>query len=169
MLLAETTTNYVIYGMAILSLTYIVVRPMMRRRKDPLESPFSLSLSQQRAVERQMNSALVELADMARQITAQLDARSAKLSALLDDADRKIEQLTRLSQQASASPPGLGSIASAPTDEIKPGQPPAELEDARHREVYDLADQGLAPPEIAGRLGRPRGEIELILALRRRK
>ena len=37
---------------------------------------------------------------------------------------------------------------------------------ARHAEVYDLADRGRTPPQIAQQLKRPSGEIELILALR---
>ncbi|MFI5381321.1 MAG: hypothetical protein ACHRHE_18645 [Tepidisphaerales bacterium] len=167
MVLADTnTTNYVVYGMAILALTYIVVRPLMRRRKDPLESPMNLSLAQQRSVERQMNSALVELAEMARQITAQLDTRAAKLSALLDDADRKIDQLKRLSQQPAMT--GHGDPAATPVEDAQPQLRLGEPEDARHREVYDLADEGLSPLDIATKLNRPRGEIELILALRRR-
>jgi DNA-binding NarL/FixJ family response regulator len=47
------------------------------------------------------------------------------------------------------------------------GGPLAEQKmDPRHAQVYDLADEGLSPPEIARQLGRPSGEIELILALR---
>ena len=156
--------NYAIYGMAILALTYIVMRPFLRRRKDPLDKPFNLSLAQQRSVERQMNSALVELAEMARQITGQLDTRAARLSALLDDADRKIEQLKQLTQQVQTPV----NSCSPPAPDPGPRQSPPEPEDARHREVYDLADEGLAPAEIAAKIGRPRGEIELILALRRR-
>jgi hypothetical protein len=38
--------------------------------------------------------------------------------------------------------------------------------DPRHAEVYALADQGLSARDVARRLGRPNGEIELILALR---
>jgi DNA-binding NarL/FixJ family response regulator len=40
--------------------------------------------------------------------------------------------------------------------------------DPRHAEVYALADQGQSAYDIANQLGRPRGEIELILALRPR-
>jgi DNA-binding NarL/FixJ family response regulator len=40
--------------------------------------------------------------------------------------------------------------------------------DPRHAEVYDLADEGQSAQEIARQTGRPRGEIELILALRGR-
>jgi hypothetical protein len=43
-----------------------------------------------------------------------------------------------------------------------------EAVDPRHAEVYRLADQGQTPQQIAQRLGRPSGEIELILALRAR-
>ncbi len=38
--------------------------------------------------------------------------------------------------------------------------------DPRHAEIYAWADQGRTPREIASQLGRPSGEIELILALR---
>ena len=38
--------------------------------------------------------------------------------------------------------------------------------DARHAEVYLLADQGQSPSEIAAQLHRPCGEVQLILALR---
>ena len=37
---------------------------------------------------------------------------------------------------------------------------------ARHAEIYALADAGQDATEIAARLGRPSGEVALILALR---
>jgi hypothetical protein len=43
------------------------------------------------------------------------------------------------------------------------------MEDARHAGVYELADAGMPAGQIAQRLARPSGEIELILALRPRK
>jgi hypothetical protein len=39
--------------------------------------------------------------------------------------------------------------------------------DPLHRKVYDLADQGLTPVDIARRIEKPTGQVELILALRR--
>jgi hypothetical protein len=38
--------------------------------------------------------------------------------------------------------------------------------DRRYDEIYTLADYGLAPAEIAHRVGSPVGEVELILSLR---
>ena len=44
---------------------------------------------------------------------------------------------------------------------------PAEIA-ARHAQVYALLDEGLTPYQIADRIGRPEGEVELIIALRPR-
>jgi hypothetical protein len=137
-------------AIGLLTILYAVfVRPMRKQRKDPLAKLPGFGLSHQRTVERQMETLLVELSDMARQITAQLDTRSAKLEALLKEADQAIAKLS--------NPP-------AP----KP-QAPLHEEDQRHAAVYALADSGLNAAQIAQRLARPNGEIELILALRSRK
>jgi len=102
---------------------------------------------------------------MARQITAQIDTRSAKLEALMADADKKIGELKRLSASSRgdrseraegvSSHPITGPVAAT-----------APSSDARHAEVYTLADAGKSAQEISQKLNRPRGEIELILALR---
>lgn len=48
------------------------------------------------------------------------------------------------------------------------GQPEAQAQTAalRHAQVYACQDRGLSAGEIADAMGRPAGEIELILALR---
>src|SRR5438876_10475079 len=69
---------------------YVLMR-MRRKPKDPLENkPISMPLAQQRSVERQMSNLLIELSDMSREISANLDTRAAKLTALLDAADKRI-------------------------------------------------------------------------------
>jgi hypothetical protein len=47
--------------------------------------------------------------------------------------------------------------------------PPAPPADDRYHDIHVLADQGRSAAAIAQALGRPQGEIELILALRPRK
>jgi hypothetical protein len=165
-MLAATTNDYLIYGLGVMALLYLVIRPMLRKKKDPLDKPINMSLSQQRQVERDMNNVLVELSQMARQITAQLDTRSAKLEELIEEADRKIEELKRLQQKAA--PAANPMVAKRPTVEQKVVSSPAAkaVEEDRHTEVYSLADSGHSAQDIASRLNRPRGEIELILALR---
>jgi hypothetical protein len=150
----DQTTRWLLYGVVAITILLAVVRPMFRR-KDPLRKPPAFaSLAQQRSVERQMQNVLVEMAELARQISAQMDTRASKLEVLLKEADQKIATLQTLSRGA----PGPA-----------PAAPPAEMpaDDPRHVQVYELADQGRTPQQIAQQLNRPSGEIELILALRR--
>jgi len=151
---------WVAVGFGILLMTYLLLRSRGKKR-DPLDNRLPrMSLSQQRSVEQQMQNLLVELNEMARQITAQLDTRANKLEMLIKEAD---ETLARL-QAARAEPVVKASPRESSIDQLGPVE---RTSDPRHAEIYTLSDQGLAPPDIASRLSRPRGEVELILALRR--
>jgi hypothetical protein len=159
----DTPTRWLIIIAVLLTIFYAVMRPM-RKKKDPLaRSTAAPSLASQRAVERDMTQLLVELSEMARQVTAQLDTRTKKLELLLKEADEKIAILKDASRNIPAAAGGNGS--SAP---LAPGSVPLPLQeiDKRHLEVYELSDQKLSSQQIASKLSRPRGEIDLILALR---
>jgi hypothetical protein len=145
-----------------LTVMYVVMRPFKKRRKDPLARPTNLSLAGQREVERQMTELLVELEQMARQMTAQLDTRAKKLELLIKEADEKIALLQ------SAGPTPFSEDARVAPTETAPGLPTIPTTDPRHVEIYDLADAGQSARQIAQQLSRPQGEIELILALRPR-
>lgn len=161
-----------------------VLRPMARRKKksDPMDDlPFRKNMAQQRHVEREMQNLLVELSEMSRKMTAQIDSRTTKLEVLLEEADAKIQELRALQASAPPSPmerfriegpPSSSSNMGLASGSSNPGSFRATataLEPAiepRHAEVYALADQGRTTAEIAEGLHRPRGEIDLILALR---
>jgi hypothetical protein len=150
----DPTSRWAAIVVGILTIIYVVMlRPLMRK-KDPLSKPPSFgSLAQQRSVERQMQNVLVEMSEMARQITAQLDTRAAKLEALIREADEKIAAMKSAPAPQATLPAVPDVSAPAPSD-------------PRHAQVYALADQGRSSREIAQQLNRPSGEIELILALR---
>jgi hypothetical protein len=155
---------WLMVGFAGVTILYAVLRGS-RGKKDPLaRGPSSASLARQRNVERQMESLLVELSEMARQITAQLDTRSAKLEALINEADEKISVL----RQGGHGGQGGQTPPQAMTGSAPPPQWTTASIDPQHEAVYALADQGKATAEIARQLNRPNGEIELILALRAR-
>jgi hypothetical protein len=164
----DPTAQWALTIFAILIVLWLIIRPWAKR-KDPLaQQPFKTSLAQQRALERQMSNLVVELSEMARQITAQLDTRAAKLEMLIKEADEKIGRLgTNGSGETQSLMAAHGGGNGAGAVERVPPEPPAEP-DPRHAQVYALADQGRSSQQIAQELHRPSGEIELILALRAR-
>jgi hypothetical protein len=208
--LTQTQRNYIALGVAGLCVTYLLFRSRWRRKADPLardntaSSSAGTGLAQQRAVERQMQQLLVELSEMTRQVTAQLDTRAAKLELLIHEADEKLAALESARKNepsarrdlvlfdgprltlgesnhdpdatdGSNSAPHPGAASAEPSrererqhDDQHAREEPniATLPDPRHAEIYALADEGRPASEIAQRLGRPSGEIELILALR---
>jgi hypothetical protein len=177
-ILTREQQGWVALVVATLSCGYLLFKNRFRRKKDPLErTPFS-SLSQQRTVEREMQNLLVELSEMTRQMNAQIDTRAAKLEQLIGQADERIATLRNTDVGPAASSGGKTEQAApveiaAPRPVIPIAQPlpedsaPAES-DSRHAEIYSMADDGRDAREIAARLNRPSGEVELILALRPR-
>lgn len=102
---------------------------------------------------RNMESLLIELQELSRKINAEIDTRYAKLEAAIQDADRRIAALSRLSRSSTAE---------------KSEKPSTDSDHAvRHAIIYELADAGFTPVEIAKDLGKSTGEVELILNLRR--
>jgi DNA-binding NarL/FixJ family response regulator len=165
--------NWLVLLLALFAVGYLLFRPKLKKKKDPLEQPVFSSLAQQRTVERQMQNLLVELSEMARQISAQLDTRAAKLEALIQEADQKLAAL-RNATGSSPSEPQAASIFTLPTADSRfvapapPHSPPPRPVDPRYAEIYSLADSGRPVQEIANQLGKSDGEVELILALRQR-
>jgi len=93
---------------------------------------------------------LKDLEQLSKRLAAQIDEGVVRLNRAIADADLRIK---KLNGSAVATPQAV-----APTPE--PTEP-------RTRQIYLLADEGLAAPEIAQRLNRHLGEVELILNLRR--
>lgn len=151
----EATSRSVLLAVSVLALAYILLRPKLKR-KDPLSQSPATLLAQQRNVERDMGNLLVELSNMSRQISAQLDTRAAKLELLIQEADQKIAALKAQGDHVPPAPPGV---------RLAPQSLETEFDD-RHAQVYRLADAGQSCTQIAHQLDRPNGEIELILALR---
>jgi hypothetical protein len=163
--MTENTLPWALMGLAGATIFYVVLlRPMMRKKHDPLEKMGSFaSPSRERAVEHEMSNLLVELSQMTRQVSAQLDTRAAKLEALIAEADRKI---ARLESGCRSQPVQGAGEAGGEASEQRPGN--GHALDARYARIYAMAEAGQSARQIAGELDRPEGEVELILALRRR-
>ncbi len=175
---ASPTTQWAVICCGAVVIIYVLLRSGRRAKADPLGRPAGQgTLAQERNVERQMQNLLVELSAMAQQITAQLDTRTTKLGLMIDDADEKAARLQRLLDDCRAA---LAAAAAPAAPTMSPTAPPPQVDaeppslalanesDARHQRVYALADQGWSAADIARELNRPRGEIDLIQALRPR-
>ena len=146
-----------------LAFLLLMIFLLMRRRPRPTPSSYATTANpvqrasrgsdapsqHQQQVRQDVESLIVELDELARKINAQIDTRFAKLEAVIRDADRRIATLERLANQAA-----------------RPRSVPTSANDAQHAVVYELADAGKTPIEIARQLGRTPGEVELILNLR---
>lgn len=102
--------------------------------------------------------------ETARDLSGQLDSKMSALQALVREAHgaaARLEAALAASQQdAAVAPAPPPTTASVPAE-----SPPAG--DPRYEEIYALADYGFDSSEIAHRVGSSRGEIELILGLRK--
>lgn len=155
-------------GLSIVFILYLTFRK--RRKGDVLNSPMRLSLQQQKALERDMQNVVIELSEMSRQMTAQLETRAAKLELLIQEADQKVARLNTALAALEGTAPGQSTPIDLPAASTPMKAPGLRLvkDDTEDRwaEVYMLADQGLSTSQIATKLNRPEGEIDLILHIR---
>lgn len=177
--MAQQTASWVLIAAAIVLLTWVMMRLQWRRqRRSPDEEP--VAQMRETLGERQAESErAAEVGEIVRDMAARLETRAARLEALLDQADERIEKLeARLAAGAVSQSVTASDRPSQPMQisQSEPSDPWAEPQgaptvsangrDPLHQEVYELADGGQTPLDIARRLDQQVGTIELILALR---
>jgi hypothetical protein len=138
-------------------LLMISIRSKIARRNAARPSPRELidQLRAPRAGGDDADARAAGLADLARRLAAQLDSKSAKLEILIRQADERIAALAGTAAASVSELPGQsrGAVTRPPVNPLA-------------RAVYDLADAGRDPVQIARELDQQVGTIELILALR---
>ncbi len=93
---------------------------------------------------------VTEISQISEKLFAKLEARMKALVSLETRLDKKIALLEELLLKAEKVPLS-----------------PRNLPEDRYLEITNLSDKGLKVDEIAGILDIPKGEIELILSLRK--
>jgi hypothetical protein len=131
------------------------------KRSTPLREAPLLPPGSKEQMRRDLESLIAELEQLSRKISAEIDTRFAKLEAAMHDADRRIAALHRLTLQQQGEP--LPRTLQPPAERT---MPISDRPEDRYALIYELADVGFSPVEIARDLGRTPGEIELILNLR---
>ena len=172
-----TTGRAVILALAVVCLTIVMLSThrRIRRSQVPSESPVAkryFELKERRAATRDMEQVMLELDQLSRQIHGRLDTKLVRLEAVIRDADERIDRLSRLVRSAKEVPSLEVTLAEErPEQECEAAAEPrgTALEQCHHRYavIYELADRGTSPLQIAEEVGKTDGEIELILALRK--
>ncbi len=139
----------------------VIVVFVLRRRaamqKRAADSPVEKAAAREE-LRKGMDELLVELQETSRDINAMIDTKTAVLNKLIEDADRRIEALKALENKPPSGQAGMPVLQN--TEE-------AARRVAQEREILRLADSGKTDLEIARLTGVPRGEVELVLSLRR--
>jgi hypothetical protein len=113
---------------------------------------------------RALAADLTELTD---RLAQEMDAKSARLEALIAAADERIRHLERMDLGVPRTSTGVDPRLIEPRTPAHRVRHENSGVQESHREVYELADAGLSPVDIARQLDRPTGQVELILNLRR--
>lgn len=110
---------------------------------------------------RQTAELAIDLEDIARRITAEVDTRFMKLETVIRHADERIEQLEELLRSD-----GGNSTREWIVDDQSAHPDTGERSDSQAK-VIALIDAGLSGSEIARRLKLPSAEVELMLSMNR--
>ncbi len=157
--------------LGVVSLGFILiisVRGKIARRNAEQPSPRELIESAKATHQRRegVEAVSVDLLETAQRLGAQLDNKAQRLEQLMAQADLRLVALAKAARNPAApgesASPAPGSRVPPPAAE--PGEP-ARL-DPLTGAVYELADTGRSPVEIAKELDEQVGKVELILALR---
>ena len=138
--------------LVVAALFVAVVLPRLRRRRgdEPRETLGSFGPAAGGARE-ELERLLTEIQDLSREHIARLDTKIRMLNQLLLDCDQKQRELEALLGKAPAADPKAAPRASNPL----------------HDQVYSLQDSGKELLDICAATGLEKGEVELILGLRK--
>ncbi len=166
-----STSQLLMLVMAVVCLTILLIstrRKIHERQREPRSTARERyrGLEQESKARRDIEEVMLELDQLSRQTHGRLDTKFAKLEAVIRDADDRIERLSRLLRVASREPACDVTLAPEGPDIPAPDSEPVDPSDSRTG-IYRLADAGVPTGQIAAEVGKPVGEVELILALRK--
>ena len=157
------------YGIAVVGILFIIMAmfSLGRARKRTTASRHSAKdhidrARQQQGVRNDLESLMVDINRMARDLGGQLDAKIIRIEKATQEADERIAQLQALRDSLN-NPSAMGQSSADP---FVDAQSRTGQADPLTKQVYMLADEGKGPQDIAQQLGEHVGKVELILALR---
>lgn len=147
------TAGVVLVVLVVAALFIAVVLPRLRRRQDGPRETLGSFGSAAGGAREELERLLTEIQDLSREHIARLDTKIRMLNQLLLECDQKKRELEAL----------LGKAGIAPAETPAPAKPANPL----HDQVYSLQDSGKEILDICAATGLEKGEVELILGLRK--
>ena len=146
--------------LVVASIFVAVVLPRLRRRRDGAQETLGSFGAGAGGAREELERLLTEIQDLSREHIARLDTKIRLLNQLLLECDQKKRELEALLGK-SVEP------AERPFDSAQ-GKPHApRAANPLHDQVYTLQDSGKELLDICAATGLEKGEVELILGLRR--
>jgi hypothetical protein len=146
-------TSVILIALVVAALFIAVVLPRLRRRQDGPRDVLGSFGSSAGGAREELERLLTEIQDLSREHIARLDTKIRMLNQLLLECDQKKRELEAL----------LAKTGDAPE---KPAAP-AKAANPLHDQVYSLQDSGKEILDICAATGLEKGEVELILGLRK--
>ena len=144
--------SMVFMGIGAVALAYTFMR-MIRKGRPPrpgeVDPAERVAAVRDRAASQgkgTLDGVMADATELSQRLAAQLDSKAARLEQLIAEADAKIAALEARGGSAAREEP----------------------EDPRHAEVLAMSGRGMSAVEIARATGMPTGQVELIVALRKR-
>jgi len=164
------STLMALAGAVILSFTLlrILARQRAASRHEPSPASERIREIRERASSHRgpVEAVMADAVELTNRLAAQLDNRAERIEQLLDEAHEAADRLERALDRASRVRENGLARAAPSSDSASRGIDPGPS-DGVHAQIYRLADEGLDASAIAHETGQPRGQVELVLALRR--
>jgi hypothetical protein len=193
----QQTLSVALMTMGVAIMVYILMRNLRKIRrtphemdKPPEERVAALRERSDRTCDPQVMIAQTQ--QIAQRLVTQVEAKAARIQGLLDHAEARLVHYEKVIHdleargaaleqtlqhhlqqnfQQTGTQPQMHTPAQPQSHTLSgagqgSGAAPQRI-DPLHQRVHELADQGLDSIEIARRIERPTGQVELILALRR--
>jgi hypothetical protein len=141
--------------LVVAALFVAVVLPRLRRRRDEPRETLGTFGPAAGGAREELERLLTEIQDLSREHIARLDTKIRMLNQLLLECDQKKRELEELLGKAPAA-----DAAAKPA-------PASRATNPLHDQVYSLQDSGKEVLDICAATGLEKGEVELILGLRK--
>lgn len=142
----------------------------------PKQAAFGLTADNALKLQASLTELLRELQTLGQDVAVDLEGKLGELKELLHLADKKLEELSEAEDKCAPRQSEQPQKDKQTPLAMKPGPelqitveddyPPQPTN--RYREIYRMADEGLSIDEIARRAQLGKGEIQLILSLRKK-